>query len=1128
MTKVPSASPGSTHRGSAGGSAAAGGVQYASAVAAWSAVKLLAATGASLPWDLTPGTAICAIHCESPTEVDDLVLTLTPGGTVYIQIKHGLGFSAEFKKALDQLIRQFRSPGFSSAQDRLVILTDDSATGSIRNHLVTVLERARKLPADHALVEVGKSNDTRDAFDRLQSAFDELWVEASGGAPATDAEFRAFLSCAYLTVCDPTSGRDGNYAVELLKRMCNESEATAIWKTLNQHFLNASVLRKPVDRPSLWETLAEHGYLLSTRKIRLPGREVRLGDLLKTMTQAVISKEASFDRYSFERYVPRRVVDQSFNAFIESEQKLMLVIGQSGTGKSSWCMAQADDISKAPVLLIQGESLTPSDTDIQSTAWRLVSQHVEAQGGQLSAKHEFLEWIAHTSLIVVVDGLDRASEPFRAKLQSWLENTIAFLLTASMKLVVTSRPETLSGMLNVLGMQQKIVYRHKEKEPYVVISDYDREEAAVAASLLGKPWLTKFRHPSLMAFAAAISERDAQTLLAPSRIIERYLDIVISKIQAQSGVLRESLDDFIDKLGMALVESEEGVLPRSAIGGLAERDRASFDALKRGNLLRFTDDSVRVEPDEISEFLQGRSLNIDRTIANLKSNLSRPLKLGALRAAIARLAWDSPLEAAATLTEIIKLFEHSPTMSTRAFAASVLLEMEDWSTLFSLAERLLSNWDVTNLLFRAKGYDSCLAIASDSRWSPMQRVQLLWLLVGGEDSYTWRSKHWLTPESAPNFTRTPWRYAMLDALGAAASDGLTFLLERFDSTEPLPNGTEANVADLAKGLFFLASGTQVATALDLLVQTSQQDASAIRYHVANQHPREALSWLRDRGIDSVSNKLLWTLLEAIPKPSTIDSRDADFVREILQTSQDLEIRRQCLQILTGSGDEQSAIQLIEFPSLDMTDTALFNIYDGERYSRLVRQLIDRVIRKEVDPEALNGIASSIPEAKRNSHVTLVAAVLTGWLRSSGADVARVAETAEYLLYEAFKMEVVPAPVFELVELILEANEPPANQYLIYAAVGGNFPESSSSAGKAFQKSLTKKLAEDLKAPENRSLMANLLIGKHWSVEYAVEMLCAMIDTQSGDALLDRIDDFLFVLPHTTEIVQRTKDARPRV
>ncbi|MCA8311101.1 hypothetical protein LGM90_21575 [Burkholderia sp. AU28942] len=367
----------------------------------------------------------------------------------------------------------------------------------------------------------------------------------------------------------------------------------------------------------------------------------------------------------------------------------------------------------------------------------------------------------------------------------------------------------------------------------------------------------------------------------------------------------------------------------------------------------------------------------------------------------------------------------------------------------------------------------------------------------------------------------------MDALAEAASDGFAFLLDHFDSTEPLPHGTEANMADLAKGLFFMSSGRKFAAAMDLLVQTRQQSASSIRYHVVNQHPREALSWLRDKGIDGVSSKLLYGLLEAIPKPSAIDNRHADFVREILQVSQDVEIRRQCLQILSGSGDEQSAIQLVEFPSLGVTDSALFNVYNGERFNLLVRRLIDRVVRKEVAPEALNGVASTIPEAKWNSHVALVAVGLTDWLRSFGADVAHVAETAEYLLYAAFKMEVVPAAVSELVELILVANEPRANKYLIYPAVGANSWNSYSSAGKAFRQSLVEKLVVVLKARENRSLMANLLIRNHLSVEYAVEMLCAMIDAQPGDALLDSIDGFELALPKTAEIIQRTKDARPR-
>src|SRR5437867_366263 len=100
-----------TSRGSAGGAAAAGGMNFQHRVTAWVAVRILAEQGASPPWSLSEKTTLEWLRCETEQPVDDLLVGTSDGGFVFAPIKHTLQLSqaadSDLASALDQCTRQF-------------------------------------------------------------------------------------------------------------------------------------------------------------------------------------------------------------------------------------------------------------------------------------------------------------------------------------------------------------------------------------------------------------------------------------------------------------------------------------------------------------------------------------------------------------------------------------------------------------------------------------------------------------------------------------------------------------------------------------------------------------------------------------------------------------------------------------------------------------------------------------------------------------------------------------------------------------------------------------------------------------------------------------------------------------
>jgi hypothetical protein len=77
-------------RGTGGGAATAGGMDFQHRVAAWVAIHILSENDVAPPWNLPVETTLEWLRCETEQPLDDLLIGTSNNGFVFAQIKRTL------------------------------------------------------------------------------------------------------------------------------------------------------------------------------------------------------------------------------------------------------------------------------------------------------------------------------------------------------------------------------------------------------------------------------------------------------------------------------------------------------------------------------------------------------------------------------------------------------------------------------------------------------------------------------------------------------------------------------------------------------------------------------------------------------------------------------------------------------------------------------------------------------------------------------------------------------------------------------------------------------------------------------------------------------------------------------
>jgi hypothetical protein len=1060
-------------KGATGGAAAAGGIEFQAYGAAWAGARLLVGNHAKLPWALPDGVTIRRVECEQDTEVDDVLLHLSTNGTVYLQFKLGLTLGQEFDKAVAQMVRQYHAPKFS-ASDRLVIFTNSTASGTVRIAIKGLLDRLR----DDRRTSVDSTDfsiDEETAFTKLKKSVHTCWPSHS---VFDEEKLTRFLISLHVTVMDLQAPEIIVGTRELLSRVT--SRDGDVWSRLVSEALSAARKRAGFDRLSLWEMLRQDNVEISLANVGLPnGTYIPLSDVMTRMTREIITSRENLQTFNAQRFVVRTALDLEWRTFCASDARLLVLTGQSGHGKTT-ALTHYSAVHPQRTLLIRGEDLQEQDEDVRASITRLVIRFCSSNDFKAPREHDILQWLAAADLLLIVDGLDRSTlSPGAAN--RWVSGSLAWLSQAKTKLVLSTRPESWSIAGEVLARVPWLMYRDEEGNAPLILGMFTQEEAEKAAVQLDRPDLARYTHPGMMSLAAVLVPGQTP-LQRHCDVINRYLDFLTHQINNVAGSTTEEVALFLSQVAGLFVRSDSGSLRVSTLQNLIRESGVIYRAVRKTNLLVSDYNDVRFYPDEVGEHLQARELDVDVELGRIDEILNRPIRLGILRSAVVQADSQDRSTAREYFRKLIDCLDGRRSKHIRTLCTAIALELRDWDGYKDLLIGLVRSWDRQNSFLST---DPIVAILSSSRWSVSERIALLWEIVWNENGYDWRSKHWLRPEYAPNFRITIWASLMEQAIVESRISGLKFLMQYFDAKGDL-QCSEANLGDLAQGLFYRAARTLTKEALDLLFLDPNASSKAMMRYLCDGYSAESLAWLSSR-LSELSDEVAIRYLNNI-RPSASLELYLNVGQTLLARVRQGKLRSNCLISLIRGNHLFAAEELSRAFTLGEAEITELLCTRGKVFSVVSAILFERMAVGTLSSEIFSGIYLS---GLRQGESEELLMHIEGLISKEPRSISYFAYMLEGLTYNLYRSEVLPAPLHHIMRTLLTHGSNRARKHLIYACTNSKHSRPISEAGLIFQRQLLAEVLVTESHVDNLYLLVKILSGEEPDSNFARETIALL-------------------------------------
>lgn len=252
--------------GSAGGSAAAGGMNFQGRVAALAIAHALVEYDDYSALALDTGYQLKSVHLETCNEIDDIVLE--GSYRVFIQAKRSLPLSdlpiSQLSKVIHQFVRHHHNEW--KQDDRYVLATSTESSSRIIIDLRKITTSLR-LNAS-ALSSNPYTLAEQDVIEKIKNLIEFHWLETKGSKPS-EIELINFLKIIWILPLDiGSNGSDERLAISLL-RSRSIIDAPLLWTATVNLASNLMENRQSVDLNGIVRALGSHIKLKGEKKSAL-------------------------------------------------------------------------------------------------------------------------------------------------------------------------------------------------------------------------------------------------------------------------------------------------------------------------------------------------------------------------------------------------------------------------------------------------------------------------------------------------------------------------------------------------------------------------------------------------------------------------------------------------------------------------------------------------------------------------------------------------------------------------------------------------------------------------------------------------------------------------------------------
>jgi hypothetical protein len=428
----------------------------------------------------------------------------------------------------------------------------------------------------------------------------------------------------------------------------------------------------------------------------MPASHAEIDRLVARLRETELARTRADGRFEAQPYVAREGLEAAFAAFLEAPTRLFSAIGGSGQGKTSWLarLLKATPDDRA-MLLIPAERIAAGDRNPVDTLARLLTAQPLDGVAPERFDQALWSWLDAGNRLLAVDGLDRVISDVRETLPGWLEAAIDLTHSASVRLILTARREAwahLTSQVSRLTTPNSTDEGGNDFSGFELAALSLEEAEQVYAAYGVKPDQhrgARLHSPALIALFAKMHAPGGEIVTRYDILAREYQNLV-TEIRAKR-IGRVSAVQALDWLGDQLFAAADGWITAAPPAHMV----AVLDVLVEQDRLIQRESGLRVDADDIAEFLLARRLNIDAAIQALDAGRDDPLFIGAVSLFIARVEAEGGADAA-----LDKLLSSAvPGLSARLDAAArALLELRNPAAMKNRISQTIALWEDENLI----------------------------------------------------------------------------------------------------------------------------------------------------------------------------------------------------------------------------------------------------------------------------------------------------------------------------------------------------------------------------------------------------------------------------------------------
>jgi hypothetical protein len=590
------------------------------------------------------------------------------------------------------------------------------------------------------------------------------------------------------------------------------------------------------------KTVARYGTYVNWPAIR---------DLCRKSSSQTLAGLKTQGQYASDLFVRREAVESVLDRFLFGSSRILPLVGQTGTGKTSCAAFMTESLGEdCTTLLLLAYRLSPQPGGLAaSLAGNFsnvsnaslspgLSREMPALASASVTRAGVSRAIAESSdgdLIILLDGLNELPGTIRAA-REWIEDTCEWLReNENVRLIVTCRPEYWNSAKRLFA--EDLLYAEplpasgdkperegdeqslpQAGEKLFRLEDFTEEEATEASKRYGFPMkegASIFRHPLLYNIARGALRGGTTVMPSTDRLFQSYVDAAVQQIGSKQErpngfILRTTLEG----LANTLRGNKSLWIERRQVLDAFSGDPSVAGALLDEHLLVEGEGGVRFAFDEIAYYLvaQVASKEFERKAAGEIdwSGFRREDPIGAdsMSFFLASLEARGKSEAVAGILNSLASQSHAGQEVESYALHALFVRLLRWlrapsayfATILAFAESCTSETD-------RRGRHSLVELADLPGISPLQQMQLLALMARRESDREYRWKDWEKLAELEFWNRssyrpgvTSFRLAVRKVLERDPDTAIAALLEwlkdetRLDSYSP---PSEATVSDLA-------------------------------------------------------------------------------------------------------------------------------------------------------------------------------------------------------------------------------------------------------------------------------------------------------------------------------------------